>query len=173
MIWTMTRLLTFRRDTSWPVVRAPLRTREPAGLIGAADATDRLARFIGVELGAADTSMDRLVVAIQAHPLHLLVIAGPLSLTSADGTVSVCHAPGTPEAMAAVDTWVGHRITGAAVRPTGGLEITCAAGTLFVEADADHEAWELRGMDGGLMACLPGGAISLWRPTTGQVAMGR
>lgn len=168
----MSRLLTFRRETSWPAqhVRGPLRTREPAGIIDADDATDRLARLRGAEIGAADISMDRLVVAIQAQPLHLLVVAGPITLTSGDGAVSVSHAAGSPDALAALGPWSGRRVAGVRVRGNGALEIATPGGTLTVPADPDHEAWEVRGMDGGLIACLPGGQISLWRPTAGQVA---
>lgn len=106
--------------------------------------------------------MDRLVVEIATDPVHLLVIAGPLILSTADGGVSVCHAPG--EAVAAVMEWRGRTITGAQVLASGGLRIDCAAGHLTVEADPQYEAWEVRGMDGGLLACLPGGRVSLWRP---------
>jgi hypothetical protein len=41
-----------------------------------------------------------------------------------------------------------------------------------VAADPAHEAWEIRAMDGGLLVCLPGGAISLWTPTEGPVVSG-
>ena len=168
----MSRLLTFRRETSWPAqhVRGPLRTREPAGIIDAHDATERLARLGGAEIGAADISMDRLVVAIQSQPLHLLVIAGPITLVSGDGAVAVSHAPGTQDALAALGSWSGRRVTGVQVRGNGGLEIATPGGALVIPADPDHEAWEVRGMDGGLIACLPGGQISLWRPTAGHVA---
>lgn len=173
MMSVMTRL-SLRRDAARPAhVRGPLRTREPAGLIDPVNATARLEAFHSAELGAVDTTMDRLVVAISTDPVHLLVIAGPLTLTTADGTVSVCHSPGSPEALAALGGWVGRRIESVTVRPSGGLRIDCSVGRLSVEAGSDYEAWEIRGMDGGLLACLPGGQISLWRPTFGEVPAGR
>lgn len=163
----MNRLLTFRRDATRPATpeRAVTRTREPAGLLDPEEASARLATFVGAELGAADTSMDRLVVAIGTEPLHLLVVAGPVTLTSADGQVAVCHLPGSPEALGTLTAWVGRRIESVAVLPGGGLQIQCRGGALTVPSDPDYEAWEIRGMDGGLLACLPGGQLSLWRPT--------
>ena len=49
----------------------------------------------------------------------------------------------------------------------------CTSGSatisIAVAAEAAHEAWEVRGMDGGLMVCLPGGRISVWAPTFGRI----
>lgn len=163
----MNRLLSFRRDASRPAspARVPMRTREPAGLLDPVDASARLSTLVGAELGAADTSMDRLVVAIGTEPMHLLVVAGPVTLTSADGQVAVCHLPGSPEALETLAAWVGRRIDGVSVQGDGGLQVRCRPGTLSVPSAPDYEAWEIRGMDGGLLACLPGGQLSLWRPT--------
>ncbi|MGB8022363.1 MAG: DUF6188 family protein [Candidatus Nanopelagicales bacterium] len=162
----MNLLTPLRRLAGAPAGPGNRRSREPAGIIEPRDATARLASFVGRPLGRADTSMDRLVVEISTNPVHLLVVAGPLILTSADGSVAVCHAPGV--AVAAVMEWSGRPITRVEVLPTGGLRIDCGAGNLRVEADPKYEAWEVRGMDGGLLACLPGGRISLWTPADNQ-----
>jgi hypothetical protein len=152
-------------------IRGPLRVREPRGLIGAERATELLSPFVGAEIGASDTSMDRLVVAIATSPMHLLVVAGPLVVSTGQAAptggraLSVCHAPGSPEALTALDVVSGRRITDVTVSPSGGIRIGFDNGFISVDADSSYEAWEIRGMDGGLLACLPGGAISLWTPT--------
>lgn len=149
--------------------RAVMRLREPQGLISSDTATELLMPFVGSTIGAADTSMERLVVAITTEPMHLLVIAGPVVVSVADGpgsgsAVSVCHAPGDPQTVAGLDQLAGRQITEVVVTPNGSLRIGVQGGSLSVDSDPDYEAWELRGMDGGLFACLPGGAISLWTP---------
>lgn len=150
-------------------IRGPLRVREPRGLISPEHATSLLAPFTGALIGACDTSMDRLVVAIATDPMHLIVIAGPLLLAPAEGTkgaaVSVCHLPGSPQAVEAVDALSGRQIESVSVNRGGDLHLAYEGGSMTVRADAAYEAWEVRGMDGGLLACLPGGAISLWTPT--------
>lgn len=152
-------------------VRTPLRLREPRGLISPSTATDLLAQFTGSRIGAADTSMDRLVLAISAEPMHLLVISGAVTFT-ATGTgpdeISVCHTPSSAEALAAMGAVTGRTITGVRVAADGGLVLSHDRGSLAIAADPSHEAWEIRGMDGGLLACLPGGSISLWAPTVAQ-----
>ena len=149
-----------------------LRTREPRGIIAAAEATVRLRPLVGREVTAADTSMERLVVAIAAHPVHLVVVAGPMTLVTGDGAIHLIDAPAGPEAIASMGRWLGRPLTGVAVEPSGTLRLECGADRLTVAADPEHESWEIRGMDGGLYACLPGGAISLWGPTPGRIPAG-
>ncbi len=159
------RLTAFRRDSSQPDPgRGPLRMREPVGLIDPKDATQRLGSFVGAELTAVDVSMDRLVIAVATDPVHLLVISGPVTVTTPDGEVSEFRDPASPEALSAMDAWIGMRVEGVRVLPAGGLLLDSGAGRAFVEAGSDFEAWEVRGMDGGLLACLPGGEVSVWRP---------
>ncbi|MGV1003322.1 MAG: DUF6188 family protein [Candidatus Nanopelagicales bacterium] len=154
--------------------RASMRLREPRGTVSPAEVSELLTPFVGSLLGAADSSMNRLVLAISTQPMHLLVVAGSVSieLTALDGAlaVTVCHEPGSPEAVAAASGLTGRRITGISVSPLGDLRIDFERGTLTVPSDPHYEAWEIRGMDGGLLACLPGGAISLWVPTAGSQA---
>jgi hypothetical protein len=78
--------------------------------------------------------------------------------------VAVCHQPGSPEAVAVMDVLIGRAIREVVVTPAGSLQVGLEGGHLKVDADPGYEAWEVRGMDGGLLACLPGGAISLWTP---------
>lgn len=148
---------------------AGLRLREPRGTVPPAEASELLAPFLGALLGAADSSMDRLVLAISTQPMHLLVVAGSVSIemTALDGaqSVTVCHEPGSPEAVEAAAGLSGRRITAISISPLGDLRIGFERGALTVPSDPHYEAWEIRGMDGGLLACLPGGGISLWVPT--------
>lgn len=149
-------------------LRGPLRVRTPQGLISAADATRRLSALVGCQIADADVSMDRLVVAINTQPMHLVVISGPVVISDTDalaGTqVAVCQLPGSPRAVAIMDVLIGRTITEVGVAPEGGLRVGVECGHIKVDADPTYEAWEVRGMDGGLLACLPGGAISLWTP---------
>jgi hypothetical protein len=147
-----------------------MRTREPRGLIGAADASSRLAALAGHALTAADTSMDRLVLEVSTDPLHLLVLAGPVTAVAANGTVRVLAEPSSPASLRELRGWIGRTITDVRVEPSGALRVSFGDAQLHVPSDPAHEAWEVRGMDGGLIACLPGGSISLWIPTFGQVA---
>jgi hypothetical protein len=64
-------------------------------------------------------------------------------------------------------------VTDLRVDEDGGLHLTVEAYRLVVAAEAAHEAWEIRGMDGGLMVCLPGGRISVWAPTFGRIPRSR
>ena len=64
-------------------------------------------------------------------------------------------------------------MTAVRVEEVGTLVVECGAESIRVAADASYEAWEVRGMDGGLLACLPGGGISLWTPTTGHIPNAR
>lgn len=165
VIGTLRRVAGSRSDDT----RGPMRLREPQGVISSDNATELLLPFVGRAIGPADTSMDRLVVAIATEPMHLLVIAGPVVVSANDGSgsgsqVSVCHTPGDPQTVAGLDQLAGREITDAVVTPSGALRIGLQGGSLSVDSDPDYEAWELRGMDGGLLACLPGGAISLWTP---------
>lgn len=149
-------------------VRGPLRLRTPAGLVSAADATRRLNALVGAQIADADVSMDRLVVAIATQPMHLLVIGGPVVISDTDAAgdtyVAVCRQPGSARALASMDLLIGRSIVEVVVAPEGGLRVGVEAGHIKVDADSQYEAWEVRGMDGGLLACLPGGAISLWTP---------
>lgn len=158
-------------------MRGRLRLREPHGLLTSDEATSRLLALVGSQVGAADTSMDRLVVAVTTEPMHLVVVAGPIvvanSGSESGAQVSVCHQPGTPEAVSAVHTLSGRVITDVVVTPAGSLRIGVEGGHLSVDADPNYEAWEIRGMDGGLLACLPGGTISLWAPVEDPDASSR
>lgn len=170
----MNPLTTSQRTSSAADTRAarPLRTREPRGLIEPAAASQRLAQLVGCTVTAADTSMDRLVMAVADDPVHLVVIAGTLALGSGDVAGARLAQPSSPEALQAVSAWIGRDLTAVAVEGSGALRLVCGSEQVVVAADPAHEAWEIRAMDGGLLACLPGGAISLWTPTTGQVAVG-
>lgn len=149
--------------------RPTARLREPRGTISAEHATERLRPFVGAQLGAADSSMGRLVLAIATHPMHLLVVAGSVSieLSALDGSqaITVCHEPGSPEAVAAAAAISGRNIIDLSISKRGDLRIEFERGSLAVPSDPAYEAWEIRGMDGGLLACLPGGSISLWVPS--------
>lgn len=153
--------------------RPTARLREPRGTISAEHATERLRPFVGALLGAADASMSRLVLAIATHPMHLLVVAGSvgIELSALDGSqaITVCHEPGSPEAVSAAAAVSGRCITDILVSKRGDLRIEFERGSLTVPSDPAYEAWEIRGMDGGLLACLPGGMISLWVPSASDL----
>jgi hypothetical protein len=165
---------TAQRTSSADVTRAarPLRMREPRGLIEPVVASERLARLTGCTVSAVDTSMDRLVLAVAGDPVHLVVIAGALALGSEGADGSQLAQPSSPEALRAVSEWIGRELTAVGVQASGALRLACGREQLVVVPDPAHEAWEVRAMDGGLLACLPGGAISLWTPTTDQVPIG-
>ena len=146
-----------------------LRTREPRGVIDAAEATRRLRRLAGSSLTAVETSMGRLVAALATDPVHLLVLAAPVSIGTAPVQGAALAEPNSPEAVSALSRWIGRSVTAVRVEEVGTLVVECGAESIRVAADASYEAWEVRGMDGGLLACLPGGGISLWTPTTGHI----
>lgn len=149
---------------------APLRTREPRGLIEPADATGRLGGLVGRPLTRVDTSLGRVVLSIAADPVHLLVISGPMHLAGPQGSA---HPRAAGQATALLAGWVGRPVTDLGVDAAGGLHVGLGANHLTAPAEADHEAWEVRGMDGGLLVCLPGGRISLWAPTLGRIPRAR
>lgn len=155
------------------VASRPLRTREHLGVIDSTQATVRVSPLAGSTLTAVETSMGRLVVALSTNPVHLLVISAPLSISAALDQGPALAEPCSPEAVAAVSRWIGRTITAVAVQDLGTLRIECGAEQVRIAADPSYEAWEVRGMDGGLLACLPGGAISLWAPTPARVPAAR
>jgi Family of unknown function (DUF6188) len=144
----------------------PLRTREPRGLIDPAESTTRLARLIGRPLTHVDTSVGRIVLRIAADPVHLVVVCGPLQISGHPGPGLTLE--GSP-AVALLSGWVGRAVTDLRVDPGGGLHLGLGEHHLVAAAEELHEAWEIRGMDGGLMVCLPGGRISVWAPTFGRI----
>ncbi len=146
-----------------------LRTREPQGVIDAAEATERLAALGDHEVSGVDSSLGRIVVALATAPPHLLVISGPISHIGPDGVFRVVADPGFQTASRQLRQWVGRLVTGLEVEQSGALRLTLGHDQLWIPAAPDYEAWEIRGMDGGLFACLPGGAISLWTPTFGRI----
>lgn len=174
MMARMSRDFTFHRPSAGagsPERRA-LRTREPRGIIEPAEATALLSGLVGHVLTAVDTSMERLVLAIATDPVHLVVIAGPTTLVAADTSIHLLDEPSSPEALSALGGWLERPLTQVAVEPSGTLRLECGGERLVVAADPQHESWEVRGMDGALYACLPGGAISAWGPTSGRIPVG-
>ena len=162
----MTEVMNPPRNAPGPASAMPLRTREPRGLIGAADSTKRLAGLVGTQLTQVDTSLERIVLSLAADPVHLLVISGPVQLSGAQGPGLILEGG---QAAALLAGWVGRSVTDLRVDPGGGLHVGLGGYRIAVAAEAVHEAWEIRGMDGGLMVCLPGGRISVWAPTFGRI----
>lgn len=151
----------------------PLRTREPRGLLDPAAASDRLAGLIGRTLTHVDTSLDRIVLSIAADPVHLVVLSGPVRMAGQPGAAGSGLTLEGGQAVARLAGWVGRPVTQVRVDEDGGLNLGLGADQLVVAAEAAHEAWEVRGMDGGLMVCLPGGRISVWAPTFGRIPRAR
>ena len=166
----MTDVLNPSRRAPTPAPATNLRTREPRGLIEPADATSRLAGLVGRPLSRVDTSLDRMVLSIAADPVHLVVISGPVHLSGPSGAA---QALASGQAAGPLAAWVRRPVTDLGVDSGGGLHVGLGADHLAVAAEADHEAWEIRGMDGGLLVCLPGGRISLWAPTFGRIPRAR
>jgi|APIni6443716594_1056825.scaffolds.fasta_scaffold199133_1 hypothetical protein len=166
----MTEVMNASRRVDGPVSATPLRTREPRGMIDPADATIRLAGLIGGPLVQVDTSLERIVLSIAAEPLHLVVVSGPLQVGGLQGPGLTLEGG---QAAALLAGWVGRPVTELRVDEGGGLHLGLGAYRLAVVADSAHEAWEIRGMDGGLMVCLPGGGISVWAPTFGRIPRAR
>jgi hypothetical protein len=162
----MTEVMNPPRPAPGPASATPLRTREPRGMIGPAESTDRLAGLIGKHLTHVSTSLERIVLSIAADPVHLVVISGPVQLSGPQG--SGLRLEGG-QAAALLAGWVGRPVTALRVDEGGGLHVVVGAYQLAVAAEDVHEAWEIRGMDGGLMVCLPGGRISVWAPTFGRI----
>lgn len=166
----MTVVMRRLRPDPVPTSAAPLRTREPRGLIDASQSTGRLAGLLGRTLAHVDSSLGRIVLSIAADPVHLVVVSGPVRLGGGDGSGPTleCH-----QAVAVLSGWVGRPLTDLRVDGAGGLHLALGTDHVHVAAEAAHEAWEIRGMDGGLMVCLPGGRISVWAPTFGDIPRAR
>lgn len=162
-----------RRPEPGPASSAPLRTREPRGLLDPAAASGRLAGLIGRPLTHVDTSLDRIVLSIAADPVHLVVLSGPVRVAGQPGAAGPGLTLDGGPAVARLAGWVGRPVTQLGVDEGGGLNLGLGADQLVVAAEAAHEAWEVRGMDGGLMVCLPGGRISVWAPTFGRIPRAR
>lgn len=157
------------RATPVPASSAPLRTREPRGLLDPGQATARLAGLLGRTLAHVDFSLERIVLSIAADPVHLVVLSGPVRLGGPQGSATLeCH-----QAVAELSGWVGRPLSDLRVDAAGGLHLGLGADRVAVAAEVVHEAWEIRGMDGGLMVCLPGGRISVWAPTFGDIPRAR
>jgi len=169
----MTEVMTPSRPAPSPASATPLRTREPRGLLDPAEATGRLAGLIGRTLTHVDISLERIVLSIAADPVHLVVLSGPVRM----GGLPPSGGPGTTlegrRAVATLAGWVGRPVTQLRIDEGGGLTLGLGADRLAVAAEAAHEAWEVRGMDGGLMVCLPGGRLSVWAPTFGRIPRAR
>ncbi len=162
----MTEVMSPPRPDPGPASAAPLRTREPRGLLDPGQATSRLAGLLGRPLTHVDTSLGRIVLSIAADPVHLVVLAGPVGLGGPQGSGPTLEAH---QAAALLTGWVRRPVTDLHVDAGGGLHLGLGADRLAVAAEAAHEAWEVRGMDGGLMVCLPAGRISVWAPTFGRI----
>ncbi len=166
----MTEVMNPSRRINGPESASSLRTREPRGMIDPADSTSRLAGLIGTPLTQVDTSLERIVLSIAAEPVHLVVVSGPLQVSGPQGPGLTLEGA---QAAALLAGWVGRPVTEFRVDERGGLHLGLGAYRLTVAADSAHEAWEIRGMDGGLMVCLPGGRISVWAPTFGRIPRAR
>ncbi len=166
----MTEVMNPSRRVSGPAPATQLRTREPRGMIDPADATGRLAGLLGRPLTQVDTSLERIVLSIAAEPLHLVVVSGPLHVGGLQGPGLTVEGR---QAAALLAGWVARPVTELRVDEGGGLHLGLGAYRLVVAAEPAHEAWEIRGMDGGLMVCLPGGRISVWAPTFGRIPRAR
>jgi Family of unknown function (DUF6188) len=162
----MTEVMTPPRHSLGSPSATPLRTREPRGLIDASDATDRLAGLLGRPLAHVDTSCERIVLSIAAEPVHLVVLSGPVQLRGPQGPGLTLEGG---QAAALIAGWVGSAVTELQVDCGGGLHMRLGSYQATVAAEPKHEAWEVRGMDGGLLVCLPGGRISVWAPTFGRI----
>lgn len=142
------------------------------GIIPAADASTRLAALVGRPFTGVQASTGRLVVRLGGSPAHLVVVSAPVwigwnPLEGATGE------PADPRVVATLTAWLGAGVRRVEVQRSGALQLDIAGRLLRVDSDPQYEAWEVRGMDGGLLACLPGGAISLWTPTFGQIPTAR
>lgn len=162
----MTEVMNRRRTEPGHAPVAPLRTREPRGLIDPTDATNRLAGLLGSRLSDVDTSLERIVLSIAADPVHLVVISAPVQLRGPDGPGVILEGA---RAAALLAGWVDRPVTHLRVDELGTLCVGIGEYQLVVASEPAHEAWEIRGMDGGLMVCLPGGRISVWAPTFGRI----
>jgi hypothetical protein len=162
----MTEVMNPPRHALGPASAAPLRTREPRGLIGSSDATNRLSGLLGRPLTHVDTSCERIVLSIAADPVHLVVLCGPVQLSGPQGPGLTLEGG---QAAALLAGWVGCSVTDLHVDSGGGLHMRLGSYQLVVAPESLHEAWEVRGMDGGLLVCLPGGRISVWAPTFGRI----
>ena len=162
----MTEVMNPPRPVSGPVSATPLRTREPRGMIDPAESTRRLAGLIGRQLTHVDTSLERVVLSVAGDPVHLVVVSGPVQLSGPQGAGVTLEGG---QAAALLAGWVGRPVTDLRVGEGGSLHLALGQYQLAVAAEAVHEAWEIRGMDGGLMVCLPGGRISVWAPTFGRI----
>jgi hypothetical protein len=118
-----------------------------------------------------DSSLDRIVLSIAADPVHLVVLSGPVSFGGPQGPGG--PAVECPQAVPVLSGWVGRPLTDLRVDEAGGLHLALGSDRVAVAAESAHEAWEIRGMDGGLMVCLPGGRISVWAPTFGDMPRAR
>ncbi len=166
----MTEVMNPPRRGAGAASTAPLRTREPRGIIDPGDSSRRLAGLVGRQLTQADTSLERIVLTIAADPVHLIVISGPVRFERPEGPGLTLEGA---RAAALVAGWVGRLVTELRVDEAGGLHVGLGEYRLAAAAEAAHEAWEIRGMDGGLMVCLPGGRISVWAPTFGRIPTAR
>lgn len=166
----MTEVMNPPRRGTGPASSTPLRTREPRGMIDPADSSRRLGGLAGKQLTQVDTSLERIVLTIAADPVHLIVISGPVQLSGPEGAGLTLEGA---RAAALLAGWVGRLVTELRVDEAGGLHVELGGYQMAVAAEGAHEAWEIRGMDGGLMVCLPGGRISVWAPTFGRIPRAR
>ncbi len=161
------------RPVAGPQVRGEgLRTREPRGLLDPSSATARMAPLLGRRVGQVRSSLGRAVLTIEADPAHLVILGGSVVLIGAGG-VQAGPSLAAQHAVSALAGWVGRSVSDLRVDPAGGLRLGTGPDRLVVAAEPEHEAWEVRGMDGGLLVCLPGGEISVWAPTFGSIPAAR
>jgi hypothetical protein len=166
----MTEVMNPPRRGIGPASTTPLRTREPRGMMDPADSSRRLGGLAGKQLAQVDTSLERIVLTVAADPVHLIVISGPVQFEGPEGPGLTLEGA---RGAALLAGWVGRLVTELQVDEAGGLRLGLGEFRLAAAAEAAHEAWEIRGMDGGLMVCLPGGRISVWAPTFGRIPTAR
>ncbi len=150
------------------VLHEGLRTRAPRGILDPTSATARLAPLLGRRVGHVSSAWGRAVLTIDADPAHLVILGGSVLLIPPGGVQAGPPLAGD-QAAAALAGWSGGSVSDLRVDSVGGLRLGVGTDRLVVAADPMHEAWEIRGMDGGLLVCLPGGRISLWAPTFGEI----
>ena len=87
------------------------------------------------------------------------------SFTVSDGQLHWTGEPLTEGASAAVHPLQHREVTSAQVSPDGALALRFDAAALTVSPDPTYEAWQVRGPDGLLIICAPGGDyLAIWEP---------
>ena len=103
---------------------------------------------------------------LRGSPRFEITADCPIKVARPDGTVWAGE-PRSVEALQELLALLMGYVSTVTVEADGGLTIRFATGaSILVPPDDQYEAWQVRGDNGLLVVCTPGGGLAEWSPST-------